>query len=103
MSNRAQRRRTEKLARIAKRNRHAEQGVVAIVLTGSPPPWKRDDAAWFTAHPRRSHRVRDELTKRGLRDVMLFAGGIIPDGDAAHLQTKGLAEEISPPDTNTAE
>ena len=60
MSNRAQRRRTEKLARIAKRNRHAEQGVVAIALTGSPPPpWKRDDAAWFTAHPRRSHRVRD--------------------------------------------
>ena len=61
MSNRAQRRRAEKLARIAKRNRHAEQ-VVAIVLTGPPPPpWKSDDAAWFTAHPRRSHRVRDEF------------------------------------------
>ena len=59
MSNRAPRRRAEKLARIAKRNRHAEQ-VVAIVLTRPPPPpWKRDDAAWFTAHPRRSHRVRD--------------------------------------------
>ena len=24
-----------------------------------PSLWKRDDAAWFTAHPRRSHRVRD--------------------------------------------
>jgi hypothetical protein len=22
------------------------------------PPWKRDDAAWFAAHPGRSHRLR---------------------------------------------
>src|SRR3981081_2081728 len=38
------------------------------------------------AHMTLFPRVRDELTKRGLGDVMLFGGGIIPDSDAAYLK-----------------
>src|ERR1700747_2162688 len=46
------------------------------------------------AHMTLFPRVRDELTKRGLTDVMLFGGGVIPEADAAALKAKGLAEEI---------
>jgi methylmalonyl-CoA mutase C-terminal domain/subunit len=46
------------------------------------------------AHMTLFPRVRDELTKRGLSDVMLFGGGVIPEADAAALKAKGLAEEI---------
>src|SRR3979409_650946 len=35
------------------------------------------------AHMTLFPRVREELTKRGLDDMMLFGGGIIPDADAA--------------------
>jgi methylmalonyl-CoA mutase C-terminal domain/subunit len=43
--------------------------------------------------------VREELTKRGLDDMMLFGGGIIPDADAASLKAQGLAQEIFTPGT----
>jgi methylmalonyl-CoA mutase C-terminal domain/subunit len=46
------------------------------------------------AHMTLFPRVRDELTKRGLSDVMLFGGGVIPEADAAALKAQGLAEEI---------
>ena len=30
-------------------------------VNGLPSPWKRDDAEWFEAHPKRAHRVRDRF------------------------------------------
>ena len=32
-----------------------------IPFNGLPSPWKRDDAAWFEAHPQRAHRVRNRF------------------------------------------
>ena len=32
-----------------------------IPFNGLPSPWKKDDAAWFEAHPQRAHRVRDRF------------------------------------------
>ena len=32
-----------------------------IPFNGLPSPWKKDDAAWFEAHPHRAHRVRDRF------------------------------------------
>jgi methylmalonyl-CoA mutase C-terminal domain/subunit len=46
------------------------------------------------AHMTLFPRVREELTKRGLADVMLFGGGVIPEADAVSLKERGLAEEI---------
>jgi methylmalonyl-CoA mutase C-terminal domain/subunit len=46
------------------------------------------------AHMTLFPRVRDELTMRGLADVMLFGGGVIPEADAVSLKERGLAEEI---------
>src|SRR5205807_9100283 len=37
-------------------------------------------------------RVVEELHKRGLDDVIVFGGGIIPDADIAALKDKGVAE-----------
>jgi methylmalonyl-CoA mutase C-terminal domain/subunit len=51
------------------------------------------------AHMTLFPRVREELTKRGLGEVMLFGGGIIPDADAASLKADGLAEAIFTPGT----
>jgi methylmalonyl-CoA mutase C-terminal domain/subunit len=51
------------------------------------------------AHMTLFPRVREELTKRGLDDMMLFGGGIIPDADAASLKAQGLAQEIFTPGT----
>jgi methylmalonyl-CoA mutase C-terminal domain/subunit len=41
-------------------------------------------------------RVIDLLKKKGLRDVLVFAGGVIPPADAAGLKSKGLAEVFGP-------
>ena len=41
-------------------------------------------------------RVVDELHKRGLDDVIVFGGGIIPDADIATLKEKGVAEIFTP-------
>jgi len=30
-------------------------------FNGLPSPWKKDDAAWFEAHPHRAHRVRNRF------------------------------------------
>ncbi len=32
-----------------------------IPFNGLPSLWKKDDAAWFEAHPQRAHRVRDRF------------------------------------------
>ncbi|MGD9797754.1 MAG: cobalamin B12-binding domain-containing protein [Acidimicrobiia bacterium] len=51
------------------------------------------------AHMTLFPRVRDELVKRGIGELMLFGGGIIPPADAASLKADGLAEEIFTPGT----
>ena len=48
------------------------------------------------AHMTLFPRVREELTKRGLDDVLLFGGGIIPEEDAAALKAQGVAEIFTP-------
>jgi methylmalonyl-CoA mutase C-terminal domain/subunit len=51
------------------------------------------------AHMTLFPRVREELEKRGVGDVMMFGGGIIPDADAAALKAQGVAEIFGPGST----
>src|SRR5262245_30220109 len=48
------------------------------------------------AHMTLFPRVIDELDRRGLDDVIVFGGGIIPDDDASELATKGVAAVFTP-------
>jgi methylmalonyl-CoA mutase C-terminal domain/subunit len=48
------------------------------------------------AHMTLFPRVREELVARGLDDVLLFGGGIIPDADIAVLKGQGVAEIFTP-------
>jgi len=41
-------------------------------------------------------RIMELLKKRGLDDVLVFAGGIIPKEDIPHLKKIGLAEVFGP-------
>ena len=41
-------------------------------------------------------RVMAELRDRGLGDVLVFGGGVIPDSDARHLREQGVAEIFGP-------
>jgi len=41
-------------------------------------------------------RVIAELEDRGLDDVMIFGGGVIPDGDVAMLREQGVSEIFGP-------
>jgi methylmalonyl-CoA mutase C-terminal domain/subunit len=41
-------------------------------------------------------RVLDLLAERGMSDVVVIVGGIIPDEDAAELKTKGVAAVFQP-------
>lgn len=48
------------------------------------------------AHMTLFPRVIEELDKRGLDDVLVFGGGIVPDGDIAELKQQGVAEIFTP-------
>jgi methylmalonyl-CoA mutase C-terminal domain/subunit len=48
------------------------------------------------AHMTLFPRVMDELRERGLDDVVVFGGGIIPDADIATLQQRGVAAVFTP-------
>jgi methylmalonyl-CoA mutase, C-terminal domain len=48
------------------------------------------------AHMTLFPRVMDELRERGLDDVVVFGGGIIPDADIATLQERGVAAVFTP-------
>ncbi len=48
------------------------------------------------AHMTHFPRVIEELAKRGLDDVLVFGGGIIPDADIAALKQVGVAEIFTP-------
>ena len=41
-------------------------------------------------------RVMSELADRGLADVLVFGGGVIPDADARALREQGVAEIFQP-------
>ena len=41
-------------------------------------------------------RVLDELRDRGLDDVLVFGGGVIPDADARALRELGVGEVFGP-------
>jgi methylmalonyl-CoA mutase C-terminal domain/subunit len=48
------------------------------------------------AHMTLFPRVAEELRTRGLDDVMLFGGGIVPDADRASLLEQGVSEIFTP-------
>jgi methylmalonyl-CoA mutase, C-terminal domain len=48
------------------------------------------------AHMTLFPRVREELVARGLDDVLLFGGGIIPGPDIAALKEQGVSEIFTP-------
>jgi methylmalonyl-CoA mutase, C-terminal domain len=48
------------------------------------------------AHMTLFPRVVDELHKRGLDDVIVFGGGIIPEADIVTLKEKGVAAIFTP-------
>jgi methylmalonyl-CoA mutase C-terminal domain/subunit len=54
------------------------------------------------AHMRLLPEVVTSLRAAGLEDVLVIAGGIIPESDAAHLREQGVAE-IFPPGTPISE
>lgn len=41
-------------------------------------------------------RVMEELKNRDLDDVMIFGGGVIPDGDVTTLKDQGVSEIFGP-------
>lgn len=48
------------------------------------------------AHMTLFPRVAEELRSRGLDDVMLFGGGIVPEADRAALLEQGVSEIFTP-------
>lgn len=48
------------------------------------------------AHNTLFSAVKEELTRRGAGDVLLFGGGIIPAEDAEQLRRSGIAEVFGP-------
>jgi len=48
------------------------------------------------AHRTLFPRVISELTERGLGDVLVFGGGVIPDADARALRSQGVAQIFQP-------
>jgi methylmalonyl-CoA mutase, C-terminal domain len=48
------------------------------------------------AHMTLFPRIIAEMNSRGADDVMVFAGGIIPDADIAELKRAGVAEIFTP-------
>ncbi len=48
------------------------------------------------AHLNLFPRVMSELGDRGLSDVLVFGGGVIPDADARALREQGVAEIFQP-------
>lgn len=54
------------------------------------------------AHNRLLPEIKEELEKRGGNDIVLFAGGIIPQEDIPYLESKGV-EKIFHPGTSLSD
>jgi methylmalonyl-CoA mutase C-terminal domain/subunit len=54
------------------------------------------------AHMTLFPRVVEQLRARGLGEVLVFGGGIIPDADIARLKAEGVAEIFTPGASMTA-
>lgn len=54
------------------------------------------------AHRPLVRRILEGLSERGLGDVPVFVGGVIPDRDVGHLRDMGVAQVFGP-DTPTSE
>lgn len=54
------------------------------------------------AHRPLVRRILEGLSERGLSDVPVFVGGLIPDRDVGHLREMGVAQVFGP-DTPTSE
>lgn len=54
------------------------------------------------AHKTLFPRIMDLLKQKGLTDVMVFAGGIIPEEDAAEMKKLGIKEIFGPGTTTEA-
>ncbi len=52
------------------------------------------------AHNHLIGRIMELLEHRGMEEVLVFAGGIIPDQDVAHLKQLGVVE-VFPPGSST--
>jgi methylmalonyl-CoA mutase C-terminal domain/subunit len=48
------------------------------------------------AHNTLFPRTVEELNKRGLDDILVFGGGVIPDADARALKDQGIAQIFQP-------
>jgi methylmalonyl-CoA mutase C-terminal domain/subunit len=48
------------------------------------------------AHMTLIPRIVEEVRARGLHDVLVFAGGIIPDDDISTLRERGVAQVFTP-------
>jgi methylmalonyl-CoA mutase C-terminal domain/subunit len=57
------------------------------------------------AHMTLFPRIMDELKKRGIDDVVIWAGGIIPEADVPRLRERGIRAVFGPgsPTTETIE
>jgi methylmalonyl-CoA mutase C-terminal domain/subunit len=53
------------------------------------------------AHMTLFARIMDLLKERGVTDIVVFGGGIIPDADIAPLKELGVAEVFTPGTTTT--
>ena len=53
------------------------------------------------AHMTQFSRVLELLKERGVTDIVVFGGGIIPDADIAELQRMGVAKLFTPGATTT--
>ena len=54
------------------------------------------------AHMTLLPRILDTLAEQDAKDIVVFAGGIIPAGDAAVLKQRGVAEIFTPGTTTEA-
>jgi methylmalonyl-CoA mutase C-terminal domain/subunit len=48
------------------------------------------------AHLTRFPRVMEELKARGMDEILVFGGGVIPDADARKLREQGVSEVFGP-------
>ena len=59
-------------------------------------PALRSSTRGFVRPPRRSPRVVELIRAKGMDDVLVIGGGVIPEGDIPALKAAGIAEVFTP-------